>query len=254
MNRPPHLSIAHSVRSRILNGAGDRFWTYADFPHHARMPVAATFSRLTKEGVIRRLRRGIYYRPRNSIVGASRPDPEALVDKVLHLRGAKPLASGLGQYNRFGFTTQMSSAITRAVRRPVSGNLLPGIPVYFSARPLDRQRGIRPDERTVLDALRDLARIPDATPGDVLLRLKTLLRTGCLNFERLARYALAEPPRVRALLGAIGEDIRNEGGKTHGLVLLRSLAALRAALNPLSDYDVPGASAALAHGSAWRIR
>ena len=48
------------------------------------------------------------------------------------------------------------------------------------------------------------------------------------RFERLMKVVHAEPPRVRALLGAIGE----ETGKA-----LQTLKRLRATLNPLSRFD-----------------
>lgn len=253
MNRPRHLSVANDVRSRIKSGSEDRLWTYSDFPDHPRMAVAASLSRLKREGVIRRVRRGIYYRSRTTVVGVSRPDPEMLVDKVLVMRGLRPVASGVGQYNRMGLTTQASSTITRAVGRRLGRTIVSGVPTRFTERPLDRQVGIYPDERTALDALRDLTRVPDASPQDVLKRLKTLIRSNSLSFERLARYAIAEPPRVRALLGAIGEDIR-EDSDNKVPVPKRCLNALRATLNPLTSYRLSDAGGVLTHAKGWHIK
>lgn len=253
MNRPRGSSIAHATRSRILRGGMDRFWTYADFPNAGRSALAAALSRLAKEGVVRRVRRGVYYRPLDTVLGKSSPDPEALVDTILGLRGARAVASGLSQYNRLGLTTQVSGTITRSVPRRVHLKRVSGIPVYLSERPLEKQEGIRPEERTALDALRDLSRIPDSSARDVLERLRVLLVARRLKFERLARFALSEPPRVRALMGALGEDIlmRRDGGKR---MFSRGLRALRAKLNPLTSYQIRGAAGALRRARAWRIR
>lgn len=252
MNRPKARSVAHAVRSRIIRGGEDRLWTYADFPRLDRMAVAAALSRLARAGDITRVRRGVYYRPKATRFGPSRPDPESLVDAVLRQRGAGGVPSGPGQYNRLGLTTQVAGAVTRATPRRVPRAPVPGVAVYAAERPLGRQRGIRPAERTALDALRDVTRIPDASPREVLRRLKTLLRSGQLDFARLARFARAEPPRVRALLGALGADLRTEGAAR--AVPASALAELRAGLNPLTAFRLRGVHDVLRHAAAWRIK
>ena len=62
------------------------------------------------------------------------------------------------------------------------------------------------------------------------------------RFERLLRIADSEPPRVRAMLGAIGEQL----GKRP-----KSLQRLRASLNPLSRFDF-GVLAALDYAQHWQ--
>lgn len=231
----------------------DRLWTYADFPSVDRTALAATLSRLVKAGALMRIRRGVYYLPKATLFGVSKPDPRALADAVLRARGEVPMPSGVGEYNRLGLTPQMSGAVTRATRRRVAPMRVGGVRLYATTRPLDAQRGIRPEERTALDALRDITRIPDALPGDVLRRLGMLIRSGEFDFVRLARFARPEPPRVRALLGALGEELRhaNVGRR----VPVKMLRELRESLNPLTSFAVPGVSAALPHSAAaWHIK
>jgi hypothetical protein len=234
-----------------MRGGPDRVWTYADFPRVDRMPLAAALSRLARQGVLSRIQRGVYYRPKTTLFGTSRPDPEILVDAVLRQRGDRPVRGGIEHYSRLGLTTQVSGTITRAARRRASGNVVPGLSVRISSRPLERQRGIRPEERTALDALRDVTRIPGSSPREVLLRLKALLQWRRLDFARLARFARAEPPRVRALLGAMGEDIREESARS-ARVPARALEALRKGLNPLTTYRCD-AEGVLKHAARWRI-
>ncbi|HEX5829561.1 MAG TPA: DUF6088 family protein [Gemmatimonadaceae bacterium] len=216
-------------------------------------PIAAALSRLVKAGELARVRRGVYYRPKRTVFGLSTPDPEALADAVLRARGEAPLPSGVGAYNRLGLTTQVSGAVTRATRRRAAPAAVGRVTLYATPRPLDAQKGIRPEERTALDALRDITRIPDARPEDVLRRLGMLVRAGELHYVRLARYARAEPPRVRALLGALGEELRhaNVGRRVPAEVL----DELRETLNPLTSFVIRGARAALPHAAAaWKIR
>ncbi len=253
MNRPRKHSIASLVRDRILRGGPDSLWTYTDFPGVDRLALAAALSRLTKEGLLIRVRRGVYYRPKATLFGTSRPDPERLVDAVIRQRGDRAVPSGVEHYSRLGLTTQVSGAITRAAHRRGPRNVVPGLPVRITSRPLDRQRGIRPEERVALDALREVSRIPDSSPREVLLRLKTLIRSGRLDFVRLARFARAEPPRVRALLGALGDDIRADSPDC-AAVPFDALESLREGLNPLTTYRVPGTSGVLKYATRWRIR
>lgn len=252
MNRAKRDSIAHAVRDRVVDGGTDRLWTYADFPPTDRMALAAALSRLVKAGELTRVRRGVYFRPSSTRSGPSRPDPEALVDATLRARGETPVPSGLREYNRLGLTTRVSGAVTRATRRRVAYGAIPGVRVRVSERPLDAQQGIRAEERAALDALREITRIPDASPATVLRRIKVLLRAGRLDYGRLARYAGAEPPRVRALLGALGEALLLEDGNRP--VDGDTLRQLRRSLNPLTAYHVPGADSVLPTASAWRIK
>lgn len=253
MKRAKEDSIAHAVATRVRRGGLDRLWTYADFPGTGRAALAAALSRLAKAGEITRIRRGVYYRPKRTLFGVSTPGPSALADAVLRARGEVPLPSGVGAYNSLGLTTQVSGALTRATRRRAAPADMGRVTLYATPRPLDAQKGIRPEERTALDALRDITRIPDASPKDVLTRLGMLVRTGELDFVRLARFAQREPPRVRALLGALGEELRhaNVGRR----VPTRALDELRESLNPLTSFVVRGARAALPHtAAAWRIK
>ena len=64
------------------------------------------------------------------------------------------------------------------------------------------------------------------------------------DFRRLTDAALAEPPRVRAMLGALGQ----QAGAPPG-----ALRALRESLNPISRFDF-GALAALQYARDWQAR
>jgi predicted HTH domain antitoxin len=105
-------------------------------------------------------------------------------------------------------------------------------------------RGASADERAVLDALRDLRWIPDTTPEHVITRIADLFRSKQVSFERVARFARKEPPRVRALLGAIGRSI---GADPH------LLDELKRSLNPMTHFSL-GLSDRLETAREWNIR
>lgn len=250
MNKRKNESVANKVYSRIMRSREDHLWSYSDFNDLSVLAVAATLSRMTRRGDLRRIRKGLYYRSKKTVFGETRPSPDVITDVILENRHARTMNSGSSHYNRLGITTQVGGVLTRTTDRRMRAKGPGGISLHMVSRPLHLQKGIRPDERTVLDALRDVNHIPDATPEDVVVRLKTLFRSNKLKFGRLTKFAIAEPPRVRALLGAIGEDLKAEGTN----VRLKDLECLRKSLNFLSAYRMPDISTFVRHAESWNIR
>jgi hypothetical protein len=184
----------------------------------------------------------VYYRPKPTIFGPSDPQPDAVLAAIVQRRHGAVLPSGGMQYNRLGLTDQVSAAITVASDRRLRTRPIKGIRVNARVRPLRQQRGIRAGERAAFDALRDLPRIPGADSTSVILRLRQLIKTGQFDLQRLIRYAKNEPPRVRALLGAIADDLGHP----------EYAQSLKASLNPLSTYRLAGA-VPLTGARAWGI-
>ena len=244
MNRPRDKSLSTVVRTRIEHGGPDRLWTFPDFKDlDSPLAVAAALSRLSRAGFIQRVRRGVYYRSKPTVFGETKPQAEAVVEAVAKRNGVNTMPGGPAFYNRLGLTDQVSGAVTVAADRPLALRTVQGVPVKAVVRPLRLQAGIRSDERVVLDVLRQPDGVPGASVADVLQRIKSLLKNRQLDLKRLVRFAGPEPPRVRAILGAIGDDLgrRND------------VASLRGRLHPLTSYRVRG-DIPLVHASEWRIR
>ena len=90
MGRTTLSSVPHGitglVRQRIERG-GERLWRLEDFRDLPFAAVAQALSRLTREGVLERLSKGVYYHARQTAFGKSRPNPAA-IQKLA--RGARP--------------------------------------------------------------------------------------------------------------------------------------------------------------------
>jgi hypothetical protein len=241
MNRTRRKSIATKVKKRIGHRPKKAIWSFRDFSDLDSTAVAAVLSRLAKSGELRRVRRGIYHRPRSTAFGPTRPDPAAVADSVFRGRRSIPIRG----YNRLGLTTQISNEMQRAVDRPTRIKSIRGIKVQTVTRPLFRQKGITEDERVALDALRNLRRIPDTTVSNTLKRIKSLIRDRRLQPTRLIRFALAEPPRVRALVGALAESLGWRDSTVN---------ELRESLNPLTTYRLGGIEKVLPDAAAWHIK
>lgn len=232
------------VRKRIERGGPGKVWTYADFRSLPAMAVAAALSRLSREGTIRHVRKGVYYSPRKTRFGELAPDAAAIAGAILVGKGIEWKPSGLPAYNGLGLTTQVSPSLVFDVSKRI-GSVRTGSDMRFLRfRFRETVSGLSNDERAMLDALRDVRRIPGSSPGETAGKIRDLFMTRRFSFNRLARHALKEPPRVRAVLGAIGSEIGADR---------KTLARLRKSLNPMTTFHL-GLRGALPAAREWRIQ
>lgn len=190
-----------------------------------------------------RIRKGVYYKPRKSRFGPTTPDAASVAAAVLKRRGIAAVTTGLPAYNALGLTSQVSPVLTFAVGRKIA-TLRTGVPGRIRLRPVTAFRWLKPAERAVLDALRDLNSIPDASPKESVRRIAELFRNHKLSFERVVTASLHEPPRVRALVGTIGTILREDQAL---------LQKLRSTLNTTTTFKL-GLSPYFPEARAWGIR
>jgi hypothetical protein len=222
---------------RAIELRGERIWRLRDFPELPPSAVATTLSRLVKEGELRRIEPGIYYRSRATIVGPSMPSGSELTAA----RVTEPLQpTGLTAAAVLGFTTQNPSHLEYATPAEHGPRRLDA---KVSNRRPDSRRALTPREGAILEFLRDRALTSDLSPSRTAGRLRRLLSQG-KAFERLMGPAMDEPPRVRAMLGALGQEIG---------VPERQLQKLRRSLGPVSKYDF-GRLASLRYAKEWQAK
>jgi hypothetical protein len=216
--------VAATVRQRIERG-GEQLWRFEDFRDLAFPAVAKALSRLTRTGAIERLSKGVYYRPRHTALGKSRPNPAAI--SRLASRTKTMFPSGVAAANMLGFTTQnpkrseMSTSDLSLPRKLVGADA-----VIHTRRPSAWAR-LPETDAALLDFLRHMGKSSELSPDETVKRtLKLMAEEG--RFDRLLKASGTEPPRVRAILGAIGEQL----GKSD-----KALRSLRESLNPLSRFD-----------------
>lgn len=196
---------------------------------------------MQRKGMLERLGKGIYYRSRPTAFGNSRPNP-ATVRRVA-AKGAKVFPAGLSAANMLGFTTQNpAKAEVSTTARTVPQMLLDEHTVVHARRPAAWE-SLSETDAAVLELLRlrgEPSELPDA---ETIQRLLALLAENG-RFARLAGVSASEPPRVRAMLGALGEAL---GAKKN------LLASLRETLNPLSRFEF-GMLSGLESASRWQAK
>ena len=236
--RPGRTAI--SVRQRIERG-GERLWQLEDFRDLPFSAVAQILSRLTRVGKLQRLSKGVYYRTRQTRFGKSLPNPTEI--RKLASRHKKIFPSGIAAANLLGFTTQTASRAeistsTLSLPRKLVGNNT----VIHTRRP-ESWAALSDRDAAILDFLRRAARTSELPPEETVRRTVALLSEKD-QFERLLKVADSEPPRVRAMIGALGEQIGKD------TVVLRRL---RSSLNPFSRFDF-GLLAGLRYATKWQAQ
>lgn len=235
--RQPRLSAAATVRDRVTRGKS-RYWKHSDFADLPASAVAMTLSRLAKEGVLQRVGKGVYYRPLQTSLGPSIPAASGVASQTLRA----PLhPAGLSAANALGLSTQNPGRPEYATPAPGPPTALRGAVVH-TGRPA--QRGaLSAEDGAILETLRDRARYSDLSPQQTARRLLRLLADE-RRFMMLAGVATTEPPRVRAMLGAIGQELNMPA---------RVLDRLKGSLNPLSRFDF-GRLRSLRHAREWQAK
>ena len=232
--------VATLVRRRIKQ-SGERLWQFQDFRDLPFSAVAQALSRLTRDGTIERLSKGVYYRHRETAFGKSRPNPAMIQQLAARRKAIFP--AGIAAANLLGFTTQTgrrSEVATTALSLP--RKLIGDNTLVHTRRP-EAWADLSETDAALLDFLRHAAKLSELSHADTIRKLLLLLSERG-RVDRLLKIADSEPPRVRAMLGALAERL----GKNE-----RTLNRLRVSLNPLSRFDF-GVLAILPNAAVWQAK
>src|SRR6516225_7467783 len=195
--------VMAAIRRRI-EAEGERLWRLEDFANLPFTAVAQALSRLTRDGRLERLSKGLYYSTRKTAFGKSRPNPAAI--QKLASRRKNVFPSGISAASLLGFTTQTArrgEVSTSALSLP--RKLIGADTVIHTRRP-EAWAGLSDTDAALLDFLRRGGRTSELAPKETIRKTLTLFSEKG-RFERLLKIAESEPPRVRAMMGAIGEQL-----------------------------------------------
>ena len=157
-------NTAETVRARI-ESSGERLWRLADFGGMPSTAVAQTLSRLHRQGAIQRLGKGLYYRPRQTAFGLSRPNMAEVRSLTLRQKGVFP--AGIAAANLLGFTTQNPARIELATASASLPRLFLGKDAIVHTRRPAAWRTLSEMDAALLDFLRNRGEIErDAFRGN----------------------------------------------------------------------------------------
>jgi hypothetical protein len=173
-----------------------------------------------------------------TVVGVSKPSAAMLWGEAFR-HTAQP--TGTTAANVLGLSTQNPARLEYATTAsdPPTGL---GDPKMAVRRPRSRQR-LSDHEGAILEVLRARANTSELGPHATIEKITRLL-TKDDTFTKLVEVASEEPPRVRAMLGALGDEI----GADPSL-----LKQLRGSLNKLSRFDF-GHLRSLRYARQWQAK
>jgi len=223
---------------RQIEERGEGYWRHSDFSHLPSSSVSKALSRMAENGILERVSKGIYYCPRQTRFGPSRPS-KSDIQKLLTKQHLHP--AGLSAANLLGFTTQNAIQGEFATSSNSVPRTIIGSGVRLHTRRPETWNHLEPTDAAMLDFLRSRGKLSELSPSETKQRLLDYFRERD-RFERLVAIAESEPPRVRAMLGAIGQELRKS---------VQALEKLRKSLNPVSRFDF-GNLSNLRYAKEWQ--
>lgn len=222
-------SIAAEVRARVKRSK-DRFWRVDDFafePHAVTMELA----RLVRAGELERVRRGVYWRGRQTRFGMVGALPVEAVRELVSDREAVG-AAGWYATNLLGLSTQVSPTPVVALTRRAPTGLENVRVVDRSNRSGRRDARLNETEVTVLEALEAWDRYVELDHADALAVFAGILQRDEVRVDRLVRAAPTESSRVRERLRVVLETagFHDEAANVEGARSASSKARARAVL------------------------
>ncbi len=193
--------------ARAVLASRDRFWRPDSFGDHSPDAVAQALSRLTRDGELRRIRRGLYWRGTPTRLGMAPPPPDRLAREVAgQSRGTGPAGRSAALALRPVDSGPQTRDDRRACPRPPQPGRLRLVSRAASAK--RRSERLTPAEVALLEVLRAWDVLVEAPAQEATSRITDLVDSGVIRADRLARAAATEPPVVREglrdLLGSVG--------------------------------------------------
>jgi len=225
------MKVAEQIRKTIIKIPEGKTFGYADLgiAKEDFQTAAKALERLQEKGVIKKLSKGIFYKPEQTVFGELQPDYSEQLRPYLFENGKRiAYETGYSLYNRMGLTTQMAFRIkiaSRSKRISINRGSLKADAVKSYAEVTEANYELL----GFLDAIKDIKRIPDCSVSQAVKILSGKIRT--LNDKQisgLVKYALLYPTRVRALVGAMLENLNIQA----------NTKKLKQSLNPLTKVKL----------------
>lgn len=240
------MKLAEQIRTRIDTLPQEKLFGYADLGIGKAdyQTAAKALERMQKKGNIKKISKGVFYKPEQTIFGELKPSYNEQLKQYLFKDGKRiAYETGFSLYNQMNLTTQMAFRIkiaSRSSRISINRGALKADAVKSYAEVTDENYQLL----GFLDAIKDIRRIPDSKVSTSVAILQAKLKQlDNRQIKEMVDYALLYPPRVRALLGAILEQINSQV----------SVQKLKESLNPLTKFKFGLKPADLQSITHWNI-
>lgn len=241
------MKVAEQIREKIKSIPYSEPFGYADL---GIAPVdfytaAKALERLQKKGTIKKISKGLFYKPEISIFGALPPNYNSILQNYMYEGNKRTgYVTGYVLYNQLSLTTQMAfttKVATNRSRKKINIGWLKASSVKAYVEVTEENYQLL----GILDAIKDIKSIPDSSVNNAIKVLIPKIKAFAKkNIESLIQYALKYPPRVRALLGVIIENIFNNEF---------DVEPLKKSLNPSTTFKLGIKNNDLKTSQNWNI-
>jgi hypothetical protein len=241
------MKVSDYIASVIDRFSKGYVFTYSDFIEavNREEAVIKALNRMAESGKIVKLTKGKYYKPETTPFGNLQPTQAQVVKDLLEnndkLTG---YLTGYSIYNQLGLTTQVSNIIQIGKNEIRPAFKRERYTIAF----IKQKNKITKDNIPlfqILDAIRYIKKIPDATITESCKRFLAILKKITHNDKAsMARLALKYPPATRALLGALLEEIGDKN----------LTEPLKDSLNAITIYKMTGVGELLNAAEKWNIK
>jgi hypothetical protein len=241
------MKITDYIANRVDRLPNGFVFTYEDFIIEVkeREAIIKALNRMVSSGKIAKLSKGKYYKPEATVFGTLQPNQYQVVKDLLEDDGKiVGYLTGYSVYNQLGLTTQVSNTIQIG-----KNDIRPSFTRERFTISFIRQKNIITKDNIpllqILDALRYIKKIPDATVASSLKRILAILSDLSEGDKpTIVRLALKYPPATRALLGALLEETGNNA----------VVGPLKKTMNPITVYKLAGVNNILTTSEKWNIK
>lgn len=240
------MIVSRLIENRIADIEPTKVFTIADlgFPPEWWENVRVKLGRMFKAGLIEKIGKGKYYKPKKSVFGNVGPSSDEVVKDLMRDNGVlSGYVTGYTVWNRMGLTSQVSNVIIIGTSRRRDSVKRGNYEIRFITQP-NRINSESIPLLQILDSLKLIRQIPDTSVDRSVRVIKKYVSE--LNEKSLlilVKLARKYPPRVRALLGAILESIGN--GKY--------IEELKKTLNPTTIYSIGLNESAGINLNGWNL-
>lgn len=240
------MTLASQLQSKINKLPEGKTFGYADL-HIAKneyQTAAKALERFQAKGIIKKLSKGVFYKPEQTVFGELQPDYRELLRPYLFENGKRiAYETGYSLYNRMGLTIQMAFRIkiaSRSKRISINRGTLKADALKSYADVTEANYELL----GFLDAIKDIKRIPDCSVSQAVKILSSKIsKLNEKQISDLVKYALLYPTRVRALTGAMLENLN----------IQTNTEKLKQSLNPFTKVKLGLKESELSSIKNWNI-
>lgn len=229
--RKYYMLQSKAIEQAVNSFRTDYVFTYRDLglPPESSANVIRKLNRMADTGVIQRLSKGRFYKPKQTMFGNLKPSQQEVVKDLLEKKGKiVGYLTGVSIFGQLGLTTQISNVIEIGVKGK-KNNTRRGM---YSIRFVQQANQISKNNiplLQLLDSIKSIKRIPDSTPDSSYNRIREIMKSlDDKSIDSMVKLAMKYNPMTRAIVGAIIEDLFDE----------ERARVLRDTLNPITVYKV----------------